>query len=84
MEPDCLLTSLQLTANGPFLSQANPLYSLPCFAEALPSIPTSFKRCLTFGFSSQHLDAFIIFPMHATCPTCLIQFYFIVTMIFGE
>jgi hypothetical protein len=74
----------------PNLSQMNPMHKFPLyFPESLPLM--SSHQCVALpsglfpsGFTAQTLYAFLISPMHATCPTHLILLYLITLTIYGE
>jgi len=74
----------------PVLSQMHLVHtSQPCFPKiystiTLPSMPTSYKWSFSYRFSTKILYAFLISPIHATCPAHPILLHLIVLIMFGE
>jgi len=74
----------------PILSHTHPVHTLrPYFPKSILILSSHLRPGLLsglfhLGFATKMKYAFLIFPMHATCPAHLILLYFITLSIYGE
>jgi hypothetical protein len=74
----------------PVLSHMHPFHILPSYFLKIHSniiftfTPRSYEWYFPFRFSTKILYAFLISPMHATCPTHLVLLDWITLIIFGK